>query len=88
MSKLILFDFECCDCGTEFEELAYRDHPDPVKCPRCHGSSRRLITGTRIDPRLGVDATSFPTMGDAWARKRRERAAIENKRKREHGADD
>lgn len=84
--KLILFDFECRDCGLEFEELAYRDHPDPVKCPQCHSTStKRLITGTRIDPRLGVDAASFPTMGDAWARKRRERSAIEAKRRREHG---
>lgn len=68
----ILFDYECADCSTVFEELVYLDSPDSVNCPRCDGSStKRLISAPRIDPKLGVDAESFPTMGDKWARKHR-----------------
>jgi putative FmdB family regulatory protein len=84
--SLILFDYLCTTCGDEFEELVEREHPDPVKCPTCGSSStRRLVTGTRIDPRLGIHADVFSTMGDKWAKKQRQRKAIEMKRRREHG---
>ena len=84
---LILFDFECRSCGGQFEELADRNHPDSVKCPLCASSDvQRLIYGARIDPRLGVNADAFPSLGAAWERKRRERMAIEKKRYERHGS--
>lgn len=86
---LMMFDYLCTLCGDEFEELVDREHPDPVKCPTCGSSStQRLITGTRIDPRLGIHADSFPTMGDKWVRKQRQRKAIEMKRRLSHGEED
>ena len=86
---LILFDFECRACHGQFEELVDRDHPDQAKCPLCASSkTKRLITGTRIDPRLGLNAEAFPTVGAAWERKRRERMAIEKKRYERHGSYD
>lgn len=81
---LMLSDYECTACGHIFEELADRDAPETVKCEQCgQFSCKRLITGTRIDPRLGVDP-SYPTLYDAWARKRKQAAAQERKRKLEH----
>jgi len=83
-----MFDYLCTLCGDEFEELVEREHPDPVKCPLCGSSkTQRLITGTHIDPRLGLDAASFPTMGDKWARKQRQRKAIEMKKRHASGED-
>lgn len=82
---LLLSDYECTKCGHVFEELADRDAPETVKCEQCgQFSCKRLITGTRIDPALGADL-AFPTMADAWARKHKQAAEIERKRKREHG---
>lgn len=86
---LMMFDYQCDVCFNEFEELVDRDNPGTVKCPVCDSSkTRRLVTGTRIDPRLGVDPDSFPTMGDKWARKQRQRKATEMKRRESHGPDD
>ena len=84
--SLLLFDFECEGCGQVFEELADRDSPVPVKCLKCgHLKTRRLISAPRIDPSLGLDAQSFPTMGAAWEKKRAQRKRIEERHYREHG---
>ena len=78
---LILFDHQCNLCGHEFEELVDRANPR-VECPLCGDSNvTRLVTGTHIDPRLGIHADAFPTMGDKWAKKQRQRKAIEMKRR-------
>ena len=76
----ILFDFECNACAEVFEELVTRAESLEVKCPRCTGATTRLIGAPTIDPNLGLDAASFPTMGDKWARVRRQRKLIESKR--------
>lgn len=71
----ILFDFSCDDCAHVFEELIYTDNPESVNCPWCgSGSTRRLLSAPRIDPRLGLDPDGFPTMGDKWAKKHRLKA--------------
>jgi putative FmdB family regulatory protein len=79
---LRLFDFECLDaaCGHNFEELVKYEDSDAIRCPLCNSPTRRLIGAPTIDPRLGLDAASFPTMADKWARVRRQRAKIESKR--------
>ena len=83
--KLILYDFECEDCGNIFEELADRSSPEPVKCLQCGQSkTRRLISTPRLDPRMGVDP-AFASMADKWDRKRRQHQKIEEARHREHG---
>jgi putative FmdB family regulatory protein len=75
-----LYDYECLEaaCGHTFEELA--KYEDAVPCPLCEGPTRRLVGAPTIDPRLGLDPASFPTMGDKWARIRRQRAKIESSR--------
>jgi putative FmdB family regulatory protein len=79
--SMILFDYECKSCAQVFEELVDRDSPEPVKCPSCgQFDTTRLITGTTIDPNLGLDAESFPTMGDKWAKKREQRRRQESRR--------
>lgn len=80
----ILFDHEC-PSGHVFEEFVSTGSPDPVKCPECSQIATRLITGTRLDPRLGVDASAYPTLAAKWDRVRRQKQQIEAKRARDHG---
>lgn len=77
-----LYDFECLEaaCGHNFEELVRYEEADTIRCPHCNGPTRRLIGAPTIDPRLGLDAANWPTMGDKWARIRRQRAKIESSR--------
>lgn len=75
-----MWDFQCRKCNEVFEEYADPEQ-DEVPCPVCGTANPiRLIGATRMDPRLGVDAASFPTLGDKWARIRRQRAQIERSR--------
>ena len=81
MSRQI-FEFRCAAdaCGLVFDEyVAYDDIPS-VKCPSCASDTVRQLCAPRIDPRLGLDPASFPTMADKWARIRRQQAKIESSR--------
>jgi putative FmdB family regulatory protein len=81
MMSRILFDFRCNLCTNTFEELVYRDSPEPVKCPSCgEFDTVRQIGSFTIDPRLGLDPDGFPTMGDKWAKKREQRYRLETRR--------
>ena len=85
---LRMFDFECPN-GHEFEDLVDIS-PDGLitaSCPTCHQSGKKLMSATRLDTRLGVNADAFPTLGDKWARIRHQRAAIDAKKVRDHGPD-
>lgn len=76
MAKLILFDFECTSCGLVFEDLVPADTLG-CNCHECDGAGVRLITGTHIDPKLGV-SNDFPSMARKWAKKQRKRAKQDN----------
>ena len=40
-----IYEYECCDCNSEFELFATLSDRDYVKCPKCHsGKIRRLIS--------------------------------------------
>lgn len=82
---LILFDYSCPACGDRFEALVERKSADAVNCPNCNSPSKRQLSAPRLDTSLGVDAASFPTLGDKWIRNRAQRQRIEEARKREHG---
>jgi putative FmdB family regulatory protein len=82
---LILFDYACPCCKHQFEALVPRELQDQQSCPRCHLPAKRQLSSPRLDTRLGVDAASFPTLGDKWVRNRNQRQKIEEARKREHG---
>lgn len=83
---MILFDWQCPNCGAEFEEFE-QEGAKPV-CPVCHttDSATKLIGATRLDPKLGLDASGFPSMGAKWVRRRQQHQRIEERRKREHDA--
>lgn len=81
----LLDDYQCRSCQRVFEELADRNAPETVKCPQCgQFNPERLITGTRIDPRLGCDP-AYATLGDRWVKRRDQQKKIEERRYREHG---
>lgn len=77
MSKLLIFDFVCTKCGHSFEEMQEIDDHKDVPCTNCQDSAIRTISGTRIDPGLGV-STSFPSMAAKWDKKQRQRSKIDN----------
>lgn len=86
MAKFLFFDFRCQSevCKHKFTDMV---KPDVFQaaCPECGGESKRLISAPRLDPRLGLDPESFPTMGDKWAKKHRQRRRIEDERAAKHG---
>lgn len=40
---MLLYDFQCVDCGRVFESLVNNSEVFLVQCPNCEGVSRRLI---------------------------------------------
>jgi putative FmdB family regulatory protein len=86
MSKLLLFDFECQHCTYVFDDMV-KPNIHEAPCPKCGHNATRLVSTPRIDPRLGLDAAGFPTMGDRWAKVREQRKAVEERRERDHGPD-
>ena len=85
--SLVLFDHRCAKCGETFEELVERDSPSVVTCPVCQyfGHAERLLSAPRLDTSLGVDASSFPSLGAKWVRNRKQHQRIQERRKLEHG---
>jgi len=79
---LRMYDYECLNakCGEVSEELVRYEDADKVICPICGSPTKRWIGAPMFDPRLGLDAASFPTMGDKWAKIRRQRKKIESAR--------
>ena len=77
----VLFDHQCRQCGFVFEEFADSEDQYGPDCPECKATdAKRLIGAPRLDPKLGLDPTGFPPLGDKWARIRRQRQQIERKR--------
>ncbi len=83
---MILFDFRCTACAHAFDDLVKSD-VHSIPCPKCASEAKRLISAPRLDPRMGLDPDGCPTMGDKWARVRKQRATIEEKHYKEHGTD-
>lgn len=72
MAKLLLWDFQCPE-GHTFEDLQdYHDHT-ALPCPNCGKPSSRTISGTRLDPKMGL-TNDFPTMAAKWEKRTRARA--------------
>lgn len=54
-----LYEYECTECGHDFDyRLPMSRRDEPIECPKCKGTTRRLISGgsgfiikggTRID---------------------------------------
>jgi len=84
MAKLIFFDFRCTVCEHKFADLV-KSSVHSIPCPNCSEESKRLISTPRLDPRMGLDPEGNPSMGDKWAKIRKQRAQIEKKHYQEHG---
>lgn len=68
----ILFDHICEPCKHKFE--GWVENGQACKCPKC-GKQAFKVPGGNIDwNRMGLDAESFPTCGDKWAKAREQRA--------------
>jgi hypothetical protein len=69
----ILFDFGCTkDASHVFEELVEPEVREQI-CPRCGELAKRMISGTHLDPKMGL-TNDFPTMARKWERKTKQRA--------------
>jgi putative FmdB family regulatory protein len=86
VSKLLMFDFRCQDCGNTFDDLV-KSNIFEAPCPECSGNGTRLISTPRFDPRMGLDPEGNPTAGEKWAKIRRQRAKQEKAHFEKHGTD-
>lgn len=84
MAKLLMFDFRCTSCEHQFDDLV-KSSVHSIPCPNCSSEAKRLVSTPRLDPKMGLDAEGNPTMGDRWAKIRKEKALIEKKHYKEHG---
>lgn len=85
---MILYDHTCPNCGAVFEAFRQSsDSQEKVECTVCHTTDFALkhIGTPRIDPRLGTDASGFPSMGAKWVKRRKQHQRMEERRNREHG---
>lgn len=72
MSKLLYFDFVCSE-NHSFEELQQIEDNPVIPCPQCGLDAKRTISGTRLDPNMGL-TNDFPSMAAKWEKKTRARA--------------
>lgn len=84
-----LYEFECQDCGFEFEELSNKNMADTLKCKRCGGDTKRkmssfssVITGgspnESADMAIGRAANKRWEMHHERQNKRRKGQVFEN----------
>jgi putative FmdB family regulatory protein len=78
-----IYDFECAECGTRFEELTRADELPP--CPECGSPEpRRLLSQVSPTPRIGLRGGAA-RKSDATRRAREERKREQRAAKREQG---
>ncbi len=83
---MILYSYYCLPCLNVFDDWAkLADYDKPAECPLCGNFAPRKRTFPTIDPKLGLDRDSFPSMALKWERIRKQRAVIEKNREIEHG---
>lgn len=84
MSKLIIYEFVCRDCGHKFEEMVKPEDAAP-HCPHCQSENTfRACSQGHLDPRMGIDG-SMPTMADKWAKRRKDQMRYEKSQQDNHG---
>ncbi len=66
-------------CGTVQEKFCPR-RPRPMFVPcDCGAQALYVISAPHLDPRMGIDAEAFPTMGERWAKAHTDQLAKEKK---------
>jgi len=84
MSKYILFDFLCPQCGV-FEDFV-KPHVKTAPCPKCQLPATRQISPGHVDlSSMAMADSASPEAISHFERVHRERRAIEERRLREHG---
>ncbi len=43
-----LYEYECSDCGHEFEVMQKASDPRKTKCPKCGGRLRKVISAPAL----------------------------------------
>lgn len=82
--KLMMFDF-VCDNGHEFEDLIDPEYRTDAWC-HCGAHASRVISPVRIDrSAIALTKGASPESIAHFERVHRERKAIEEKHKAEHG---
>lgn len=76
MSKFILFEFACNECGHEFDELV-KPEIYSAPCPKCGKKAERQLSAGHLDWKLGVQSSSFPTLASKWARMQEQKARVD-----------
>ncbi len=77
------FDFRCKVCENVFERFVKPDKK--VFCPKCAGSTKRLISAPRIVGN-GLDP-SMPTAYAKWEKINKQKTAEDKKFYERHGVD-
>ena len=70
-----IYDYECTDCGFNFERQQRIADRKTANCPACeHGVGKQQLTAAHIDYlSMGVDPYGNPTAADKWAKMHEER---------------
>ena len=63
---MILYEYECQECGHEFAALNAIEDREKANCPICAGIARKLISAAT--PMLDGSDPGFPTAADKWER--------------------
>lgn len=69
--QIMIYEYECKSCGLLFEKYGIKlsNCDKPCECPHCKGEGERRISMPHFAyQKMGLDAESFPTAGDKWAR--------------------
>lgn len=76
---MILYNYYCNNCNTEFEDfesLNRRDNPHP--CPNCSTAAQRVISTPTI--KLPYNDPAYTTAWDKWDRQRTQKHKLEEKK--------
>lgn len=86
MSKLMIFDFLCEHCKTQFEDMVKPDEHQAL-CPDCHQTAMRIISPVRLDrSAIALTAGASPESIAHFDRIHQQKRKIEEKSYAEHGS--
>jgi len=79
---MILYDFQCTDCGAKSEAFGKMNDKDQQIPCECGGQARRVISPVRF--KLEGISGDFPTASDQWVKQRQDRMKWEKRHDRQN----